>query len=685
MADTSLIFDILGRDNVSRVFANIRREAIETAAVMKAVGNNKNLNGLSTGILSAARGFGSLALTASHAATVVDVAVSAVGEVAALSGTLGLLPAAGFAAAGALGAVKLGADGAKRAFSQLTPTLNAVKTAVSASFEKALIPAVHNLKGILPGLTNGFQQIVTAIGGVVTKLTLMLKTPAAMTQMQDILRGTAQVVQNLGAALAPVVAAFLRIGAVAMPILVQLTGGIGAAADRFNAWVQQMANSGQLQQWIQGGIAAVKSLWNTLNDVVGIVMDVFAAFQQAGAGIGGVLGSVIGTVRDFIETAQGHDVLVSLATAVEQVGDAVGRVLGAALQAIGPALPGVVKAFGDLATTVANILVPAIQFLGPPLKVIGDFVANNSQTIGNIAVALGIWAAAQWLLNIAMDANPIGLLILAIGALIAIVAVIIAYWGPISTFFANLWNNVKNWFVSVWNSIWNFLVSTWNNIWSTVVGVFNAIGSFFVGIWNSIVGFFVGAWNNIVNAVVGAGQAVWNAITGTFNSVVGFVGGIPGRIIGALGGLGNLLWNAGASIINGFLNGLRSAWGAVQNFVGGIASWIAAHKGPISVDARLLIPAGNAIMGGLFEGLESQMPELKKRIGAINTELGLTGSTSVINTTSPNAAPQGAAGAGNAVTLEINSSGSRMDDMLVELLRKAVRVRGGNVQVVLGQ
>jgi hypothetical protein len=37
------------------------------------------------------------------------------------------------------------------------------------------------------------------------------------------------------------------------------------------------------------------------------------------------------------------------------------------------------------------------------------------------------------------------------------------------------------------------------------------------------------------------------------------------------------------------------------------------------------------------------------------------------------------------VRLVIDSGGSRMDDLLVELLRKAVRSRGGNVQVVLGR
>jgi hypothetical protein len=40
---------------------------------------------------------------------------------------------------------------------------------------------------------------------------------------------------------------------------------------------------------------------------------------------------------------------------------------------------------------------------------------------------------------------------------------------------------------------------------------------------------------------------------------------------------------------------------------------------------------------------------------------------------------------GAVVQLEIRSGGSALDDLLVELLRKAVRVRGGDVQLVLGQ
>ncbi|MFI5524977.1 phage tail protein [Streptomyces platensis] len=44
-----------------------------------------------------------------------------------------------------------------------------------------------------------------------------------------------------------------------------------------------------------------------------------------------------------------------------------------------------------------------------------------------------------------------------------------------------------------------------------------------------------------------------------------------------------------------------------------------------------------------------------------------------------------AAGGGGTVVLELHSGGARLDDLLIEIIRKAVRVRGGDVQFVLGR
>ncbi|MBS4750966.1 PblA [Carnobacteriaceae bacterium zg-ZUI78] len=79
------------------------------------------------------------------------------------------------------------------------------------------------------------------------------------------------------------------------------------------------------------------------------------------------------------------------------------------------------------------------------------------------------------------------------------------------------------------------------------------------------------------------------------------------------------LWAAGQAIIDGFLGGLQGAWKGVTDFVGGIASWIGEHKGPISYDRKLLIPHGKAVMGGFQSGLEDKFSSVKDTVKSVAT------------------------------------------------------------------
>lgn len=93
------------------------------------------------------------------------------------------------------------------------------------------------------------------------------------------------------------------------------------------------------------------------------------------------------------------------------------------------------------------------------------------------ATATGIWTAAQWAWNIAMTANPIGLVMAGIAGLIAIGYTLYANWDTIKSFFITLWDNptaaidtfcnsirdkfmaAGNWLSEKWASIKNMLSS----------------------------------------------------------------------------------------------------------------------------------------------------------------------------------------------------------------------------------
>lgn len=172
------------------------------------------------------------------------------------------------------------------------------------------------------------------------------------------------------------------------------------------------------------------------------------------------------------------------------------------------------------------------------------------------------------------------------------------------------WEAIKGLASSVWNGIKNIINSGIN----AVKNIINAILQVIRNLWN-------GAWNGISSFLSSIWGTMKSSVSNGINGIVDFFRNMPSRILSALGNVGNLLVNAGKQIIDGFLKGLKSAFGKVQDFVGGIGDWIAAHKGPKEYDLKLLIPNGGWIMESLATGLKKAMPEVQKALDSVAGEI----------------------------------------------------------------
>ena len=75
------------------------------------------------------------------------------------------------------------------------------------------------------------------------------------------------------------------------------------------------------------------------------------------------------------------------------------------------------------------------------------YLALRSSAILAAVVTKG-WAAAQWLFNAAMTANPIGLIVAAIAAVIAAGVALYMHWDTVKAKFVEVWEGIKNWFTS---------------------------------------------------------------------------------------------------------------------------------------------------------------------------------------------------------------------------------------------
>ncbi len=183
------------------------------------------------------------------------------------------------------------------------------------------------------------------------------------------------------------------------------------------------------------------------------------------------------------------------------------------------------------------------------------------------------------------------------------------------------------------NLIANFINGIANNLGKIIDAAVNLIVKFLDGISRKIPD-IVNAAMNLVDALVrGVVQAQGRLMDAAIDLVNGFADNIRNRqddvrnaawnLLDAIRGVfvPDSLWNAGVSIINGFLDGLQSGFENVKGFVGGIADWIEDHKGPISYDKKLLIPAGKSIMAGLNRGLNDHFKNVQKNISSMGERL----------------------------------------------------------------
>lgn len=266
-----------------------------------------------------------------------------------------------------------------------------------------------------------------------------------------------------------------------------------------------------------------------------------------------------------------------------------------------------------------------------PVLIICDLITGNFNQLG--ADLELIWNSITTGISTVWN----GILTYLTGIWNGIVAVAQAVWGTLTTFMQELWAGITTaaqtaweWLKTTISNIVSNLVSSvvnwWNNLKSNVVNIANGIKEGAVNAWNSLksgvssivnglVGSVVGWWNNLKSNVVSIAQGLVSGAVSAFNGLVSGVSSVISSVKGVLNSLANInLAGAGQAIMNGFLGGLKSAWGAVQNFVGGIADWIRAHKGPISYDRILLRPAGRAIMRGFDEGLNSMFGQVQSTV-----------------------------------------------------------------------
>lgn len=406
------------------------------------------------------------------------------------------------------------------------------------------------------------------------------------------------------------VAALAQAGKLGAADLAKLMGALetGKGLERFNGLMEKQSKTlggawSTLSDTVQMGLA------NALQPAVPILTDLAngaAALAQSGApAIAGFIKDVIGAAPD-IGKAFAAGSASGIATGLDSA-------LGGSGAFIEP-ITSLIGLLQDLGAIVTGAVVPAFKTAGTFLPTVFDALAVGRDIIGWMAdhmdvvrggiigittamvawkgavlatnIVLGVqagivavqgaggilamikatqmakaaslaWTAVQWLLNVALSANPIGIVIVAVAAFVAIIVIA---WKKSDTFRAivmGAWAGIKiaisatvNWLTTVaWpaiKAVWDAIAGAATWLWVTILQpVFGFIGAYFTNMAMLV----QAVWTNVLSPIF---QLFGAIISTTWTLVIKPVLGWIGEKFVALGGVFQSIWTNVLKPIIGF-------------------------------------------------------------------------------------------------------------------------------------
>ena len=277
-------------------------------------------------------------------------------------------------------------------------------------------------------------------------------------------------------------------------------------------------------------------------------------------------------------------------------------------------------AFGEVQESVGTALLPILEELAPILSKIAGFIADNSNVIvplvglvAGLAAAIKIVTTAQLLWNIAVSANPLGLIVIGIGLLIAAIVLLVTHWDKVTAAFKKGWDAIKaasqavfDWFKANWPLLLAILTGPFGLAVAAIVKHWDKIKDVVMAAVNAVKGFLTNLGTAIANMVTAAGQtlgrlaalfdkpadaakAMLEIIKDAVGAIAGFISGQIGRVAAAVQGVVNA--------IKGPINAVLSAFNAIHFSI-----------------PRISIPsvtiAGHKIGGGEIGGQTFGVPQI---------------------------------------------------------------------------
>ncbi|MET7752589.1 hypothetical protein [Micromonospora sp. NPDC005367] len=173
---------------------------------------------------------------------------------------------------------------------------------------------------------------------------------------------------------------------------------------------------------------------------------------------------------------------------------------------------------GDLASGFYNLLIPAMKSAVGWLKSTKVATLAQAAAQGVASAATKVAAATTWLLNAALLANPIGLIILGVLALVAVFVVLWVKFEGFREFWIATWEVIKDAALAVGRWFKDTLWGKWiKGAWDAIIGA----GGKAVGWFKDLPGRLKNALSKVAGFVSAPFKSGFNAVSRAWNNTVG--------------------------------------------------------------------------------------------------------------------------------------------------------------------
>jgi len=261
--------------------------------------------------------------------------------------------------------------------------------------------------------------------------------------------------------------------------------------------------------------------------------------------------------------------------------------LGNVSESIGQALLPIIQ---NLLTTITPVIQKMLDWatqnpdLIQKLILIGGAIAGVVAVVGFLGLVLPSIITGFTILGsiIAFLFSPIGLIIVAIGALIAVGVLLYKHWEEISAFAQRIWGGIVSFFQGVWETIKNIFNFAVALILGIVITAFNMMGIDIIAVIETIKNALSTAWEFLSNLF----SKITQAITKGFD----FIRDIFQKATKPLSDAWKSLWES----IGGTVVGV---WEGIKNTIKNSINWIIEKINGFINKVNEIAKAGNVIPG----------------------------------------------------------------------------------------